>query len=207
MRHARGRQQFYIILILSKRENVNSASEPSSPLGRSPSQFPWQLRMFPYSPLNGMPPPRSSILPVPTRWRETKRGKMSCLRNNARRKARTWTSSFEFLRVTLTARPLPLWLNLEVANVRACEPEPFCRAGAIFWPAKRGSRLASSRISYTLFKIWSRCCLPPNVIIKLLWRITAMVCKNLQLNDCLVAQQLKNMVFIVQGNLGFISVL
>ena len=29
--------------------------------------------------------------------------------------------------------------------------------------------------------------------------------QNLQLNNCLVAQQLKNMVFIVQGNLGFIS--
>ena len=32
-----------------------------------------------------------------------------------------------------------------------------------------------------------------------------MVCKNLQLNDCLVAQQLKNIALIVQGNSGFIS--
>ena len=47
-------------------------------------------------------------------------------------------------------------------------------------------------------------CLPQNKIIKLLWRSTATVCKNLQLNNWLVAQQLKNMVFIVKGIFGFI---
>ena len=37
------------------------------------------------------------------------------------------------------------------------------------------------------------------------WRSVVNVCKNVQLNDCLVAHQLKQMVF-VKSKLGFIGV-